>query len=461
MGMLRATLITCCLLFLSACSTHTTGFASTEDQITARGGIGENGLFHDIIYNPESISLSFPGYVVGLDKGRHRDIADGETLPQIAPGDMGAVRDFKFGLEVNPKLYYVSHIVKDSGKPYGEQNCILYSIYQTWGDQTHSGDSPNDDFRCGKDGPIFGEPRKAFSSSWTAIEILREELKAAVSTNQYTHVVLIVMGWNTTQIEAVRNFNAILSNVRRASGENFRPLVVGVTWASYWSAEWFEPLVEILSYPDKSSDADRIGFSWLGEITRVVSETADNLPRIAIGHSFGARALATALCAGSQIEAAGPNTHMHSQIQDRPWDLFIGWEAAFSIKRFSPEGDGDGFLYANGCAGVRDIVLTSSEHDVAVTKSGWAKTIGSAKVWKFVCKEGGAQELNLNVQCVDGKDLKDGTYKFRFLDNQLTYVDVSPIVVFNQPNTGGGAHSDIFRPIHGRFVWSAISAITQ
>jgi len=61
---------------------------------------------------------------------------------------------------------------------------------------------------------------------------------------KYTHVLVVVLGWNTVQEEAVRNMNSIalnLSNVRnensqkaRANGDEssidpFRPLVIGLT----------------------------------------------------------------------------------------------------------------------------------------------------------------------------------------------------------------------------------------
>ncbi|EOV8180916.1 hypothetical protein ACOIQQ_005466, partial [Raoultella planticola] len=43
---------------------------------------------------------------------------------------------------------------------------------------------------------------------------------------------------------------------------DFRPLVIGITWPSYWSTG----LVNVVSYPNKANDADELGLIWLNKI---------------------------------------------------------------------------------------------------------------------------------------------------------------------------------------------------
>ena len=58
------------LLCLVGCSTPIkTYYAHSEAILDTRYGfLGDNGLYHDVLYAPDVISLSFDGYIVGLDK---------------------------------------------------------------------------------------------------------------------------------------------------------------------------------------------------------------------------------------------------------------------------------------------------------------------------------------------------------------------------------------------------------
>lgn len=462
------------LVFLCmSCSSRPTGYGATESAIHTRGGlVGEVGLFHDVVYNPESIGLTFPGYIVGLDKGRRADVLGDAVLPVPRDDDKQAIRNFKTRLNTEPKVHYISHVIRNEGRPYGDGNCILYSIYRDWGQGEKnlwfSENEVDRNYGCGGKFPVFGKPDNAFSESWIALDVLTQELEQQISardaTTSYTHAIVVVMGWNTPQFEAVRNFNSIVSHLRKAAGPQFRPLVIGVTWASYWSASWVAPLVTLSSYGAKANDADEIGLTWLAEVVRVVQKTTGGkLPTVAIGHSFGARALATALCMGSEIKPTRPDQDpMESQAGPAvPWNLFIAWQGAFSINRFGLDGSLDGFEYEGQCADVGAVVLTSSAHDFAVTTSAWSDTVGSYEIFTEFCGEGRTGEFNgVTVQCIRRESLTaEGEYKFGFTAGMPNYVDASNIVYFNQPNTGGGAHSDIFRPIHGRFNWAAIRSL--
>ena len=46
---------------------------------------------------------------------------------------------------------------------------------------------------------------------------------------------------------------------------------------------------------------------------------------------------------------------------------------------------------------------------------------------------------------------------------RATREETGPMVAvwFNQPNTGGGAHSDVYRAVHGRISWEAITKLAS
>ena len=80
-------------------------------------------------------------------------------------------------------------------------------------------------------------------------------------------------------------------------GVPFRPLFVGVTWPSEWSA----PLVSIAN---KMNDADELGMTWVSRVVRdvlVPLKRAHSIPLILAGHSLGARLMTRAVFGMPQL----------------------------------------------------------------------------------------------------------------------------------------------------------------
>lgn len=53
----------------------------------------------------------------------------------------------------------------------------------------------------------------AFEQNWQGIDVLRNDLGDRLSKGNCSHKLVVVMGWNTPQGNAVQNFNSILSHL--------------------------------------------------------------------------------------------------------------------------------------------------------------------------------------------------------------------------------------------------------
>ena len=455
-------------LFLTGCfGGRPTGYFEEESAITTRGGLGENGVFHDIIYNPEAIALNFPGYIVGLDKGRRHAVGYVEIHPDSNLKDLKDLKDqrgmrnIKERMRSDPKIHYISHIVRDEGKSYGQDNCLLYTMYSQWGSsKINAGDAPAK--MCFNNQENTGKPQTAQVDSSKALNLLTIELQRAIKDKElkdghgYTHVIVASMGWNTPQIEAIQNFNSIASHLKNAAGiSRFEPLFIGVTWPSVWSSKWLDPLIKFASYKAKANDADEVGAIWISEIIdRIKFVAPPEAMLVGIGHSFGARAMFSAIC--------GESTSDKARLSKRKWNTLIGWQSAFSINRFTVNGSGDGFSYSKGCLDKVDtIVLTASEYDAAVNSAFWADMAGSRDQWKEICSglltERSKIKLDGKINCVISDSDRNSEIDIR--RGYINYIDASKIVLLSQPNTGGGAHSDIYRAVHGKLNWKAMTVL--
>ena len=450
------------LLCLVGCSTPIKTYYAHSEAIlgTRYGFLGDNGLYHDVLYAPDVISLSFDGYIVGLDKSPRERIGYPSTGDIYRDQTQSGMTKVVSRLKNEPKSHYVSQVVWNTGKPFGDGNCFLHSVY-SYKPIDHSFPSALTPLAipCGEklENQPEPDPGMVFLDSFKAIEKLSSHIQTRLkSGTRYTHVLFAVMGWNTPQIEAVRNFNSIATNIRRASGvnENFNPLFIGVTWSSYWDQNWFDALIRLASYPNKANDADEIGASWLGLLIERISEVTPGIPKVAIGHSFGARAASMAVCMGSQFNmAVAPQTQqVASAVSVTPIDLFIALQPAVSINRFLKGGGWDEIEYPESCSRAKRIVVTASSSDDAVKSAFWADMAGAEKTWRDVC-ENKRSKFKESPACLTAEASGKTNVESVSVPEHFVYVDASPLVFFEHPNTGGGAHSDIYRPETGAFAW--------
>ena len=418
-------------------------------------------LFHSVLYYPGAISLNFQGYIVGIEKSPVKIIAPAEDILIGGRPLDGLNQKDAYNEVVDKKILFISHIIKDINAPFGIGNCFLYNAYVQPGDN-ETKQLVESCKEVGTPTPI--PPNHAYKMSWDALELLRKSIERRLRTGKYTHIIVIIMGWNTVQEEAIRSFNSIIKNIKKAANnqdQTFNPLVVGVTWPSQWQSSWLGPLYKALSFPVKAHDADELGLTWLGVLLHDTLPKALNnvkncqeMPVVIIGHSFGARAATVAACVGPVIYKT-PDEKI--KIKNMANYELISLQGAFFIRRLFGQHD-RGIHFHDYCPTVSRLFLTSSKYDIAMDAMLLGPYAGNDKSYKKYCGKGGSEILS----CLRADKYGDITDKFgnpvKFSElKHIVYINADHLIYQNAYLSGGGAHSDIFRPEHGVLMWQLIS----
>ncbi|WP_143595606.1 hypothetical protein [Tamilnaduibacter salinus] len=452
-------------LFLVGCASNDVrrGFADVEQALGT--DTKTTVQLHEAGYFPWSVRLNHPGLIVGIEKSPRETVAPENGIQTLYDGSAGqGLREKVDLLHNNPKMLFLSQLYEYGGR-YEDPACAHYSVYEANSNQSFIG--PCNGEHRGAHIDDAGRMPGAFQGSVEAVQVLRQRVQEWIDIEEeaddpFTHVLMIVMGWNTSQLEAYRNFNSIVGNMKAThQGDRFKPLVIGVTWPSFWENDWLDPLVRGLSYRNKANDADELGLSWVGLIAREVLADVDteDIETVLIGHSFGARAVATATCAGPVIAGNG----VGDPGQQDAWsiDTVVALQPAFSINRFYSQDDGDWFNeeihFPAGCRHARNVVMTASRHDTAVDMQFIADMIGDVEQYKDHCLHTDNPDFHCGTMLAD--DLVGRRAGKRF--DRILYVNASDSIRLNSPRTGGGGHSDIYREASGRMIWSFLRAVDE
>lgn len=418
-----------------------------EKQLGTDGPITMH--YHSAVYYSDEIALRGGGYIVGIEKGDPDKILRSEAdLKFEQPNSEDKTVRSRQDAVHEGKIMFVSHIIRDQRPGSADRNCTLFDAYYR---PTVAA------------APIRGcdanlaeiAAKNAYNSGWQGMSALQAALSADIKSPSYTHIVVVVMGWNTVQEEAVRNINSIIRGIKHASEESpgaFNPLVIGVTWPSQWNSPWLDPLFKLTSFRTKAKDADEVGLTWLGvllgtTVPQASAQAGKKLPVIVIGHSFGARAATTAVCDGPVI-ADGMGARSATQTVD----LLINYQGAFLTERLL-DIDTHGELL-DKCPRGKRIALTSSKYDTAVKRALWGIYAGSEKSFLKYCSA-----PSMLINCVKA-DATGKTTPPPTLGKKLTYVNSDNLINYNAFYTGGGAHSDIYRDEQGVLSWSLIKALS-
>jgi hypothetical protein len=410
--------------------------------------------FHELALDPAErenrdarFDLPFDAFIIGVEKANRSQVgaikecgaSGGSTdcLNIDAPffTQRPELRDnlrAKYNNQHRPTL--ISHIAQfDSAA-----SCFTYNIYSVARQCPAASSIPR---------PANGE---YVDASWKALADLETRVASYVAQRNPSHILVYVMGWNTPQWEAMRNFRDLhqhlIAAAKASENEAFRPLFIGITWPSTGT-----PIIAASDFGIKAKDADEVGAIW-GNIliNRVLARVKhDSRVRIVVvGHSFGARLSSRAVFSAPLVRPE----------DERTVDLLIGLQGAYSFQRYvaalekdAPEGV-EGAPYSAFQSMVGKVALTSSPHDTAVTRAKHRNYfVGSYAVYEKTAKPPYAALFE------HAKMNSDGSIELRTCDpSKVLFVDASRVIDTNFPGTGGGAHSDIYDPEIGRFTYQLI-----
>ena len=432
-------------VLLGGCSTPRR-LAAPEKTFDTDGPI--TSLFHASLYYPEQLDLRYDGYIVGIEKSPRKTIGVGDDAASLAVPGMPLPGDRVEKALDDGKRMFVSHIIRS--RPGNRLPvCALHNAYDKPEVEGGQFIQPCEGYKQ------FPSAATAYQDSWTGLAALKEDLQRQRDSGrmQYTHIVVVTMGWNTDQVEAIRNVNTITHNLVKTRA-TMKPLVIGVTWPGMWKSDWADTLVKIASFPNKAEDADEVGLTWLGVLLHETLPQANlGLPVIAIGHSFGGRATTVAACSGPAISNGSARAPIGAI------DSVVILQGAFPTSRLFAKRENDGGQRAD-CGHVRRLIMTATDSDIANKLPGklWRKEYsGDSASYAEYCAPG-----RDNIRCAEAeKDGRIASIRGK-LDSNILYVDTGKLMTENAYMSGkfSGSHSDIFRTEHADFIWNALDAFT-
>lgn len=450
----------------------------------------DHTAYHALAYYPREHALLAPGMVIGIEKSaedrvkkpaRKIQLKSMADQPNASPDTIGWLDSL---LVDNPTSMFISHAVSygrnSSNKSHGidEDRTLthqsIYSLYQKTklSEEDYVHVEQNDWKDCERN-PIRAQSQDenpyvdAMQASRDAVQIVRKNLDTALqNSSDYTHVLVVVMGWNTLQAEAIQNFNSIYLSLKDANDKSieFRPYIIGVTWPSEWDSGLLpEYLVHAASLFDKADDADEIAAGWLGALIHqaVLSMTTKHKkPVYVIGHSFGARAATHAVCNGSQFAPFSKETR--EDIDTPSVDWLVSLQGAYSLHRFTHDGAGLNHLSYGTCPSARQLLFTASDNDVVgrwggyfgIAAAGTAATYESVKANNGTLPPAGPR-FKLYQASSEGDVAPVVSAS---TGSKFHYVNATKLIHYQSYGTGAGAHSDIYRKEMGHMLWQFFNA---
>jgi hypothetical protein len=427
------------LAFLSGC----TSFPNTDI------------LFHEVAVQAnqrqnrdKSFDLPFNAYVVGVEKANRTRVG---SIAECTVNEKNGhclninanyyVADETFKQEIRDiysdqyRPTFISHIAKFSTDSTANP-CFIFNIY----DQS----SP-----CQGALNVVPQEDQYVSKSWDVLSQLGDDISNNIEATHPTHFVVYVMGWNTPQWEAIKNYRDLFGSLSAAAKEHpsneFRPVFIGITWPSTGS-----PALPGADFGIKARDADEVGMIW-GNIlvNRVLADLKAKyrIPIVVVGHSFGARVSSRAVFSSPLISA--------DAIPHKNVDLLLGLQGAYSFQRYIEGAGTEGSPYRDFSKMVGKAVLTSSSFDQAITMAEHGDYyVGSIGTYNRT-------HLQEYLPYFEHTQTNDkGQVNLLSCDSaKIAYVDASSVINQVQPGTSPatGAHSFIYGVEIGRLTFDFIS----
>ena len=364
------------MLFSSGCAT-----AQTEVDIRAESlGTSSKSLstyhvvagYEDKDRSEHKVKLEYEGALIAIEKALRENICapkgfdtarfrypDSSNKARLA--NMKRITD-------DPKTMFISHIVtydKGTSSSVSAKIPFLHNVYRP-------GATPCETEK---------DPSSPYKQGWDALNKLEGELsyKLANASDPFTHILIMAMGWNNDQAESINRYNKIVKHLKIAAeirNQNFKPLVIGLSWPSVWGTSTipiWKQLLHIFSYGNKADDADEVGFTYGNYIVNKIArdlKKQTNTKVVLIGHSMGARLLTRSIFSSHLLKDDEAKLAQNNYI-----DYVFGLEGAFSINRFV-EGSkllfpatlfrsGEGYPYSDYDQLNSKLIMTWSKHDKA------------------------------------------------------------------------------------------------
>lgn len=447
--------------FLAGCAHRR--FQDEEAEFGTDGPI--TSLYHASVYYPQEVAPRIDGYIVGIEKVNRNVLGESDRSLVDANEFRARSGPKKWASRLSDnKLMMITHILKTNKDVTTQPNSFIYNAYADDRAVPRHVLSQADCDVLARSSLLCAKERM-YTNSWEALDIFQGDLSRELKNQSkgYTHIVVVIMGWNTVQEEGVRNVSSIALNLMSQHAADardappFRPLVIGVTWPSEWNSEWLDPVLKITSFPTKADDADEVGMTWLAvllhkSIPGAVKQANSSAKTVVIGHSFGSRAASVAVCQGVGIG----RTLDAPLIPRGQVAALVNFQGAFMTKRLlgtessAPEFEGR-------CDSAEKILLTSSRHDKAVTAAIWGKLFGryagdSASYAEYCGRT--EHDINCGIANSDGRLIDESTHASTLsrAKSRIFYVNSDALISENAYQTGGGAHSDIFRKEHAKLT---------
>jgi len=408
-------------------------------------GARAQARFHSILNEEARVGFSSDLFLVGMEKDGRGDVGvaltggeecslgarcfnmtgASEGMPRIANSRLGDFRPI-----------YVSHIVHLSTDGACQE---IYSTYVPAG--------------CGREvGEKSPSNQGAMQNSWGALE---DKLYAAMSASYDercivdkrcpTHLIVMSTGWNNDQKSSLKRYSDWMLGVDsaiRAKGSPIVPMYVGISWPSNWA-------IPLASFLNKAHDADEAGGLWASVLlhrTFAKMRARYGVSYVAVGHSFGARLLASGVAGCPMVS----NDCARIPPDGSP-NVFIGLQAAFSTGRFSKHGIEGGPYSVAGQYNTR-FVFTNSGNDRGVMAAPvqWVSMttgyMGSLKGRRMALKDPAIFEgaYTLGGGCVQEQSAasEDGSGRVVMVDS-TAYID---------------DHNDVFDYHTGQMIAGLISS---
>ena len=395
-----------------------------------------NNIFHQFLVNPAIQHFKHDGILLCFEKvNRNRLIVKNGKPGYYSVADQYATFSIDENLECmkskglsslaitlakstldDPKPMILTHWIETNEKDY----TVGYNAYQTIKDMDY--DLP-----------------KAMLEQYKAVAA---HVKSKLQTGNYTHLIIACSGWNNYQDDSSYLYENWVKFTKDAAiaddrGNDFRPFVIGFTWAS----RWISPGVSIFN---KANDADELGMTHVNALLWkyiLPSLNNSNIPIITIGHSFGARVMSR----------ANHSRFMQINIDQSTWiDKAIDFQGAYPYSRFCEKKGSNGGLYTVDIP-VKKHFITYSEFDYAIKDPKWsAGYIGDNKSMPILQKDSLAKNDFEFTSLNDSGELNSYSGQ-----KQKIMIDAKAVIKTIMTKAAG-AHNDVQDKEAGRFIWEVL-----